>query len=92
MEPTAGGAGGIYLKRFKEVSIDLSETASTSARPSYFTNEGAKEPKWFLFRGWGLGWDNWQQMMREWRDAGDLAGLEKRGGGVTASRETVPAQ
>ena len=64
-----------YIKRFHEVELDLSNILE-SCPPSYFTNEGEKEAKWFLFRGWGLGWDNFQTMLGEWREQGDLQGLE----------------
>jgi cyclohexanone monooxygenase len=63
-----------YLRRFKEVALDLSVVLN-ECPPSYFTNEGDKEPKWFLFRGWGLGWDNFQALLQEWRDKGDLEGM-----------------
>ncbi len=63
-----------YIKRFHELELDLSIILN-ECTPSYFTNEGDKEAKWFLFRGWGLGWDNFQQMVGEWRDKGDLEGM-----------------
>ena len=63
-----------YVKRFHEVELDLS-TILNECTPSYFTNEGDKEAKWFLFRGWGLGWDNFQAMLEEWRQKGDFAGM-----------------
>ena len=63
-----------YIKRFHEVALDLS-TVLNECPPSYFTNEGDKEAKWFLFRGWGLGWNDFQDMLQDWRDRGDMAGL-----------------
>jgi cyclohexanone monooxygenase len=85
VEPTQEAQDG-YIKRFNEVALDLSSLLD-ECTPSYFTNEGEKEAKWFLFRGWGLGWDNFQAMLSEWREAGDLAGLELR-----AEAEPVPAE
>jgi cation diffusion facilitator CzcD-associated flavoprotein CzcO len=85
VEPTKEGQDA-YLKRFGEVAADLS-TLLNECTPSYFTNEGEKEAKWFLFRGWGLGWDNWAAMMADWRAAGTLEGLELR-----AEAEQVPAE
>ncbi|HTH28761.1 MAG TPA: NAD(P)/FAD-dependent oxidoreductase [Sphingobium sp.] len=67
-----------YIQRFQEVALDLSQFLQ-ECTPSYFTNEGDKEAKWFLFRGWGLGWDNFQAMLAEWRAKGDLEGLELEG-------------
>jgi cation diffusion facilitator CzcD-associated flavoprotein CzcO len=63
-----------YVKRFNEVALDLSGILN-DCTPSYFTNEGEKEAKWFLFRGWGLGWDNFQQVLEDWRQKGDFEGM-----------------
>ncbi|MFT4046169.1 MAG: FAD-dependent oxidoreductase [Solimonas sp.] len=63
-----------YLRRFREIEIDFSEFQH-SCPPGYFNNEGEDMPKWALFRGWGHGWDSFQQMVGAWRDAGDLSGL-----------------
>jgi len=84
VEPTQE-AQDEYIRRFQEVAVDLS-TLLNECTPSYFTNEGDKEAKWFLFRGWGLGWDNWAEMLTNWRNAGDLAGLELR------EADPVPAE
>jgi len=73
IEPSKEGQDA-YLKRFKELELDLSAILN-DCTPSYFTNEGDKEAKWFLFRGWGLGWDNWQAMLEDWRQKGDFAGM-----------------
>jgi cation diffusion facilitator CzcD-associated flavoprotein CzcO len=73
VEPTQQGQDD-YVKRFNEVALDLSMILN-DCTPSYFTNEGEKEAKWFLFRGWGLGWDNFQQLLADWRAKGDFAGM-----------------
>ena len=44
--------------------------------PSYFTNEGQVKAPWALFRGYGLGWDAFENLLQEWRDAGTMEGLE----------------
>ena len=66
-----------YLKRFREIELDLSVILN-ECTPSYFTNDGEKEAKWFLFRGWGHGWDNFQDMLTQWRANGEMEGLVKR--------------
>jgi cation diffusion facilitator CzcD-associated flavoprotein CzcO len=71
-----------YIQRFKEVALDLT-TFLTECPPSYFTNEGDKEPKWFLFRGWGLGWDDFQNLLQQWRDKGDMGGMVLTNGAAT---------
>ncbi|MCW1427498.1 flavin-containing monooxygenase [Novosphingobium sp. JCM 18896] len=73
IEPSAEGQQA-YIDRFNEIALDLSMILN-DCTPSYFTNEGEKEAKWFLFRGWGLGWDNWQEMLEDWRQKGDFAGM-----------------
>src|SRR3546814_3855893 len=63
-----------YVRRFEELEIDLSEFQD-HCPPGYFTNEGEHKPKWGLFRGWGHGWDAFQQMVGEWRGTGEREGL-----------------
>ena len=63
-----------YVRRFRELEIDLSEFQH-QCPPGYFNNEGEDRPKWALFRGYGLGWDAFQKLVREWRDKGDMEGL-----------------
>ncbi|MET0388250.1 MAG: monooxygenase, partial [Polyangiales bacterium] len=63
-----------YVKRFNENTIDMSEFQN-SCTPSYFNNEGEDRPKWALFRTWGPGWASFQDMLREWREKGDMVGL-----------------
>ncbi|PEQ13003.1 monooxygenase [Novosphingobium sp. PC22D] len=77
VEPTKEGEDA-YIKEFREKELDLS-TFLNECTPSYFTNEGEKEAKWFLFRGWGPGWDDWQAKMQAWRDAGDMPGMRLDG-------------
>ena len=73
IEPTQEGQDA-YVDRFNEIALDLSGILN-DCTPSYFTNEGDKEAKWFLFRGWGYGWDNFQAMLEDWRAKGDFAGM-----------------
>jgi cation diffusion facilitator CzcD-associated flavoprotein CzcO len=63
-----------YIRRFRELEIDYSEF-QRQCPPGYFNNEGEDKPKWALFRGWGAGWDAFQQLVADWRNKGDLAGL-----------------
>ena len=73
VEPTQE-AQDEYVRKFREVELDLSIILN-ECTPSYFTNEGEKEAKWFLFRGWGPGWDDFQKMLKEWRDEGSMEGM-----------------
>ena len=63
-----------YVRRFRELEIDLSEFQG-QCPPSYFNNEGETKPKWALFRGYGPGWDAFQKLLQDWRDKGDMEGL-----------------
>ena len=76
VEPTQQ-AQDAYVQRFNDIAVDLSEFQA-ACPPSYFTNEGVVNDKWSLFRGWGHGWDAFQQMVQAWRDAGDFEGMETR--------------
>jgi len=73
VEPSQEGQDA-YLKRFAEVELDLSHIFEICP-PSYFTNEGETNAPWFLFRGWGLGWDDFQNLLQQWRDDGGMPGM-----------------
>ena len=62
-----------YVRTFRELELDLSDFQQYCP-PGYFNNEGG-DPKWALFRGYGPGWDAFQKLVKDWRDAGDLQGL-----------------
>ena len=64
-----------YVHRFHELEPDMS-AFQEECTPGYFNNEGEKKPKWALFRAWGPGWSDFQNMLQEWRDKGDLHGLQ----------------
>lgn len=76
VEPTQE-AQDAYVKTFHDIAVDLSAFQS-ECTPSYFNNEGDKNPKWALFHSWGYGWANFQQMVGDWRDKGDLEGMSLR--------------
>ncbi|KHK89443.1 flavin-containing monooxygenase [Novosphingobium malaysiense] len=73
VEPTQEGQDA-YVREFREKELDLSIILN-ECTPSYFTNEGEKEAKWFLFRGWGPGWDDFQRLVRDWREEGSMEGM-----------------
>ncbi|MED5547599.1 MAG: NAD(P)/FAD-dependent oxidoreductase [Pseudomonadota bacterium] len=66
-----------YVAHFEATTIDQSDFLN-SCPPSYFNNEGAKEHKWGLFRPWGAGWDDFLRFLSDWREAGDMEGLDLR--------------
>jgi len=73
VEPAAE-AQDEYVRRFEELEPDASAFLS-ECPPSYFNNEGESNPKWALFRPWGQGWDAFMDMLDEWREQGELEGL-----------------
>jgi len=62
-----------YVQRFEEMLPDMSDFQSYCP-PSYFNNEGGDD-KWSLFRAWGLGWNNFQELLGAWRQQGDMEGM-----------------
>ena len=66
-----------YVRHFEEVEIDTS-AFQRECTPSYFTNEGQVKAPWALFRGYGPGWGAFMQLLQDWRDKGELDGLEQR--------------
>ena len=73
VEPTKKGQDD-YVRHFEDVALDLSHFLN-NCTPSYFNNEGESNAKWFLFRGYGPGWDAFQKLLRDWRDEGNMEGL-----------------
>jgi putative NAD(P)-binding protein len=65
-----------WVKTIRETGFDISQF-QRECTPSYFNNEGdEKKARWFLGESYGPGWDAFQQLMHEWRNKGDLAGLD----------------
>ena len=63
-----------YVRHFQEMELDMSGFVG-QCPPSYFNNEGETRAKWALFRIYGPGWDAFQKLLQDWRDKGDLQGL-----------------
>ena len=72
---TTQAAQDAYVKTFNEIKLDIS-AMQARCPPGYFNNEGAANNKWALFPGWGYGWDHFEGMLAEWREQGDMAGME----------------
>jgi cation diffusion facilitator CzcD-associated flavoprotein CzcO len=72
-EPSQEAQDG-YVQNYNEIKLDISEMQARCP-PGYFNNEGATNNKWALFPGWGYGWDHFEAMLGEWRDAGDMTGM-----------------
>ena len=74
VEPTQQ-AQDAYVRHFREIEVDTSGLIA-ECTPSYYNNEGDEKPAWLLLRGYGHGWDAFQKLLLDWRNNGDLAGLE----------------
>ncbi len=74
---TSQEAQDAYVRRFEELLPDMS-AFQAECPPSYFNNEGDAKAPWALFRQWGPGWSDFQNMLQAWRDKGDLEGMDLR--------------
>jgi len=68
-------AQNAYVRHFRAIEIDTSPIFR-DCTPSYYNNEGEQDPPWLLLRGYGPGWDAFQRLLAEWRDKGDMDGLD----------------
>lgn len=73
IEPTQE-AQDEYVRLFESLEFPY-EAVQSACPPSYFNNEGEAATKWFLFRAWGRGWDDFLKMLKDWRDKGDMEGM-----------------
>ena len=64
-----------YTGHFKATQIDNNDLLNVCP-PSYFSNEGASTHEWGLFRQWANGWHDFLHVLREWREKGDMDGIE----------------
>ncbi len=71
-----------WVRHVRDTAIDLTQF-QRECTPSYFNNEGEKQGnsegeekyRWYLGESYGPGWNAFEQLMRDWRDRGDLKGL-----------------
>jgi len=91
IEPSQA-AQDAYIKHLRSVAIDNS-TWVTECTPSYFNNEGDQKKKRFIFgEPWGEGYYAFEDMLKKWRDKGDLQGLVLSKSTKEAStKEALPA-
>ncbi|NND67815.1 MAG: NAD(P)/FAD-dependent oxidoreductase [Halioglobus sp.] len=71
-----------YVTHLRATEVDRTEWIR-DCTPSYFNNEGKPDVdengnekyRFYLGELYGPGWDAFMQLLQDWRDAGDLAGL-----------------
>lgn len=73
VEPTME-AQDAYVDHLRSVAIDIKEWAQ-QCTPSYFNNEGSDKFRFYLGESYGPGWDAFQNLLKDWRDSGDLPGM-----------------
>jgi cyclohexanone monooxygenase len=73
VEPTPE-AQAAWCQHIKETGVDIAAFQATCT-PSYINNEGEKEFRFYIGETYGPGFDVFDQMMADWRAAGDLQGL-----------------
>ncbi|WP_373077552.1 flavin-containing monooxygenase [Zhongshania sp.] len=72
-----------WVKHIRETAFDVSEL-QRECTPSYLNNEGEKQVdkdgnekyRWYLGESYGPGWTAFEQLVQDWRDKGDLAGMQ----------------
>jgi len=87
VEPTLE-AQDAWIHHIRETAIDLTDF-QRECTPSYFNNEGETDVdseghekyRWYLGESYGPGWTAFMDLLRDWRDRGDLAGLVVETGG-----------
>jgi cation diffusion facilitator CzcD-associated flavoprotein CzcO len=73
VEPTAQ-AQSAWVRHIRETAFDISQF-QRECTPSYFNGEGSAKPRWYAGETYGPGWVAFEQLLRQWRDRGDLEGL-----------------
>lgn len=63
-----------WVKTIKATAIDTSGF-QRECTPSYFNNEGEETIRWYLGEPYGPGFYAFDDLIREWREKGDMAGL-----------------
>ncbi|MGO4170444.1 flavin-containing monooxygenase [Novosphingobium sp. YAF33] len=89
VEPTLH-AQNEWVELIRSTAIDISHL-QRECPPSYFNNDGdTSKNRWYLGEAYGPGWAAFEQLVTDWRDRGNLAGLEL-GRGCAAQSENEPA-
>jgi len=74
VEPTQE-AQDAYVGHFNAVAVDTSQL-QRECTPSYYNNEGQENAPWALLRAYGPGWGPFTKLLQDWREQGDMEGLE----------------
>jgi hypothetical protein len=73
VEPTEA-AQSAWVRHVHETAIDISQF-TRECTPSYFNGEGSEKPRWYAGETYGPGWMAFEQLLHDWRNKGDMAGL-----------------
>ena len=63
-----------WVQTIRASAIDTS-AFQRECTPSYFNNEGEDKQRWYLGEPYGPGFYAFDDLIRKWREQGDLAGL-----------------
>jgi cyclohexanone monooxygenase len=66
-----------WVEHVRATAIDISQFAALCP-PSYLNNEGEEKLRWYLGENYGPGFYAFEDLIRKWREAGDMAGLVLR--------------
>jgi cation diffusion facilitator CzcD-associated flavoprotein CzcO len=66
-----------WVEHIRATAFDIS-ALQRECTPSYLNNEGdaSKGARWYLGETYGPGWDAFQALLRNWRQAGSMEGLQ----------------
>ena len=74
VEPTQE-AQDAWVTDIRATAFDISQF-TRECTPSYFNGEGSKKLRWYAGETYGPGWLAFEKLLQDWRDKGDLSGLE----------------
>jgi cyclohexanone monooxygenase len=84
----SAAAQAAYVKHVHDTTVDASSFLR-ECTPSYFNGEGDAKPRFYAGEPYGPGWEAFETLLQNWRDAGDLEGVILT---APAAAELAPAK
>jgi cyclohexanone monooxygenase len=63
-----------WVNHIRATAVDIS-AFQRECTPSYFNGDGSEKLRWYAGETYGPGWEAFEALLHEWRDAGALEGL-----------------
>jgi cation diffusion facilitator CzcD-associated flavoprotein CzcO len=64
-----------WVAEVRGTAFDISQF-TRECTPSYFNGEGSKKQRWYAGETYGPGWLAFEKILQEWRDDGNMPGME----------------